>query len=267
MATDYSNQTATEVDLAKRVDELESALAAESRGRAELIHLVSHELRTPITIISGFARLLLDPRESEALSERSEGFTQEILKACRRLDQFVGDLIDVGPDAGSVLSVERGQADLSLVLAGVLESLAPMLAEQGLGVSVQMDDSIGPFAFDAGRIEQVITNLMTNAVRYGREGGEVQIQIQPIQRGGRPFVSVSVEDDGPGIPESDRERLFEPYMRGAVPDGCEGLGIGLSICRRIMVSHGGTIHVESGALGGARFVVALPLDLPAEDKR
>lgn len=253
-------------DACARIEELEAALAAESRGRAELIHLVSHELRTPITIISGFARLLKNPPAGDRSGERSEDFIEEILKACRRLDAFVGELIEVGPDAGDVLSVVMAPARLSVVLAGVLESLAPMLSERQLAVSVQTDDAIGAFEFDAGRIEQVLTNLMTNAIRYGREGGVVKIVAERVERDSGPFAVISVEDDGPGIAEADRERLFQPYIRGSVPNGCEGLGIGLAICHRILASHSGSIHVEEGALGGARFVVALPMDARASEK-
>ncbi len=112
--------------------------------------------------------------------------------------------------------------------------------------------------FDERRIEQVITNLMTNAIRYGREQGVIRIATKSMQDGVASAVKVAIEDDGPGIPVEDRELLFAPYVRGEGQTDCEGLGIGLAICRRVIASHGGSIHVDSGELGGARFEFTLP---------
>lgn len=249
----------TSGDADGRIAALEAELAAEARGRAELIHLVSHELRTPITVISGFARLLLDPHAEETLGPRAEGFASEILKACRRMDAFVGELIEVGPDAGDVLAVMKRPAQLAPVLKNVLKSMEPILGERGMKVSSHLDDALGDFDFDAGRIEQVLTNLLTNAMRYGREGGVIQVGLRKAGEGAQACAVLTVEDDGPGIPAVDRERIFSPYVRGAVPSGTDGLGIGLAICRRIIDSHSGTIRVEEGTTGGALFVVELPL--------
>ena len=116
------------------------------------------------------------------------------------------------------------------------------------------------FAFDARRIEQVVTNLLTNAIRHGRASGVVRIETVDIELEGDRAIQVSVEDDGPGIPPEDRERLFAPYVRGVDTDAVRGLGIGLALCRRIVEAHAGRLHVEEGELSGARFVFGLPLD-------
>lgn len=249
---------------AKRIAELEAELARQARVRTELVHLVAHELRTPITVISGFGRLVLGD-EAGCLSDRQRHFVDECLKACRRLDAFVGDLLAADDDSATPLAIEVVPADLNATIAGQLESLAPLLTERGLSIERRLDPSLAPFGFDPRRIEQVITNLMTNAIRYGRRCGVVRIstRLEPAAgddgRVGAGLAVVEVEDDGPGIPEGDRERLFVPYVRGEGRAKSDGLGIGLAICRRIVASHGGTIRAGASALGGACFRFALPV--------
>jgi signal transduction histidine kinase len=253
------------VEASERIGDLEARLASESRSRSELIHLVCHELRTPITVVSGFGRLLLGESQG-VLNAEQRRYVQECLKSCRRLDRFVDDLLEASPDSGTRLPVVLEEGNLDHVIQALLESLAPLLEERGQRVELKLSGE-AEVAFDAGRIEQVLTNLMTNAVRYGREGGVIRISSETIA-GARSAarVEVSVEDEGPGIAEADRERLFQPYIRGErqPSDGeggrpCAGLGIGLAICRRIIEAHGGKIRVEPSDLGGARFVFSLPM--------
>jgi signal transduction histidine kinase len=248
-------------DAGRRIAELEVELKGQARARAELVNLVCHELRTPITVISGFARLLQN-EVSGPLNDEQHRFVNEGLRACRRLDQFVDDLLEARPDAQTPFSVVPSEADLHDTIGCQLESLAPMLEERGIKVeaSLHCDDPV--FDFDERRIEQVITNLLTNAIRHGRECGVIRLETRssgPESTGSpRAAVEVSVEDDGQGVPAPDRERIFAPYVRGESSKKTAGLGIGLAICRRIVDAHGGEIWVEAGELGGARFAFHLP---------
>lgn len=239
-----------------RVEALEAELSGQARAWAELLHLVSHELRTPITVILGFTRLLEDTSHGP-LNAKQAQFVTEALKACRRLDGFVGDLLEAGPDGSRVLSVDRKPAHLQRTIRSVVDSLWPMIEARALQLELELDDSIDAFAFDSVRVGQVLTNLLTNAIRHGRGGGLLRIGTRCVRAGGDSIVCVSVEDDGPGVREVDRARIFEPYVRQSC-EGSEGLGIGLTICRRIVNAHGGSIAVEAGMLGGARFVFTLP---------
>jgi two-component system sensor histidine kinase KdpD len=240
-----------------QITALEFVVSSQARGRADLINLVSHELRTPITVISGFSRLLQDPAHGP-LSESQDHFVTETLKACRRLDFFVGDLLEACPESGTPLSIAIEVADLEATIRSIFESLAPLLLERGLRVELDLDPSICAFPFDASRIEQVVTNMLTNAIRYGRAEGRIRVAAETVDEGAARFVRVSVEDDGPGIPAENRIRIFEPYVRGEGPAESAGLGIGLAICDRIVAAHGGSIGVEDGSLGGACFVFSLP---------
>jgi signal transduction histidine kinase len=243
-----------------RVASLEAKLASQARARTELVHLVSHELRNPITVISGFGRLLQNEAHG-SLNKEQAHYIDESLKACRRLDQFVVDLLEAQPESGTPLSVAVLEADLHALVRSHMESLAPLLEERGIKVDLGLTARSPHFLFDERRIEQVITNLMSNAIRYGRPGGTIRVltnTLRDSEPGAGEWVEVIVEDDGPGIPKEDRQRLFAPYVRGEGHDDCEGLGIGLAICRRVIAAHGGKIHVEASESGGARFVFVLP---------
>jgi signal transduction histidine kinase len=117
---------------------------------------------------------------------------------------------------------------------------------------------------DERRVEQVITNLMANAIRHARTGGVIRVETGDRCDAGAARVEVSIEDDGEGVAQADRERIFEPYVRGV--DQPAGLGIGLTLCRRIMEAHGGSIRVENSALGGARFVLDWSRTAAVEEK-
>lgn len=248
-----------------RIEALEAQLGRQARERAELIHLVCHELRTPITVISGFGRLLKNEGHG-TLNEDQHRFVDESLKACRRLDDFVGDLLEARADAATPFEIELEPADLHELIEAPLEALVPMLEERGMKVEARLRASDPVIPLDPRRIEQVLTNLMTNAIRYGRPAGMIRIASEDVSDEGER-VRISVEDDGPGIRPEDRERLFAPYVRGDDTGEVRGLGIGLALCRRILLGHGGRIHVEEGELGGARFVFDLPRPSPLDLSR
>ena len=161
-----------------RVGTLEARLARQARERTELVHLVSHELRTPITVISGFGRLLQNEAHG-ALNKEQTHYIDQSLKACRRLDQFVVDLLEAQHESGTPLSVEIEEADLHALIRARLESFAPLLEERGIKIDLELAARGSKLPFDERRIEQVITNLMTNAIRYGTEHGVIRIDRQP----------------------------------------------------------------------------------------
>ena len=251
-----------------RIGALEAQLAEQARVRAELVHLVCHELRTPITVISGFGRLLQNEVQG-VLNEEQHRYVTEVLRSCTRLDAFVSDLLEARDDAATPFRVDVERGRLHDTLEAQLESLLPMLEERDLRVELSRHAADDEMDFDPRRIAQVVTNLMTNAIRYGRAGGVIRVETRDLRRpaeDGSQWVEIAVEDDGEGIPAADRERLFEPFVRGAGSAESSGLGIGLALCRRIVEAHGGRIRVDRGALGGARFVFELPRLGSAEGK-
>lgn len=249
--------------------ELEALRERGRRQRAdldELLTVVSHELRTPVTVVSGYARLLLSEQVGE-LNDEQRGFLEESLKSCRRLDSFIANLLVDSRDARADAPLQVREAPLDATLFGVVQSLKPLLDEHGASPTVAVQPGTPPARFDPVRIEQVLTNLLENAIKYGGPRGTIEIACRPAAGPGRPFVEVSVSDDGPGVPEADRERIFDRYVRAGERRGAGGLGLGLAICRRVVVAHGGVMGVTDSEAQGARFWFTLPAALPSPDER
>jgi len=254
----------TEADA--RIARLEAELAEQARERAELVNQVGHELRTPITVLRGFLRLLSSESHGELNADQGR-FVLECLKSCERLDRFVSDLLVARSDASTPFPVSPAPADLHRLIEDQIGALEPLLDEHGLRLELVLGAEASPMLLDERRITQVLLNLMTNAIRHTPRGGLIRVATRDRLEGTSARVEVSVEDDGEGIDELDRERIFEPYVRASAKGASSvGLGIGLALCRRIVEAHGGSIRVESSTLGGAGFVFEWPRTPVAEEK-
>ncbi|MBW2273416.1 MAG: HAMP domain-containing histidine kinase [Deltaproteobacteria bacterium] len=225
--------------------------------RGELLAMLSHELRTPVTVISGYNRLLLSEEMGELGSEQRR-FVNESSKSCERLVSFFDSLVNAPPGESLQLIAGCPQAELlEPTIHGVTRLLGPMLDERDLRVDVRLAPGALGACFDRTRIEQVLTNLIANAIKYGKSGGAIEVATRPLPDAGGHWVEVSVADEGPGVAGDLRDRIFEPYVRGEDGDAA-GMGLGLAICRRIVEAHGGSIAVDDRKGGGSRFSFTLP---------
>lgn len=240
----------------REVAHLRECLSHERGERDDLLSVVSHELQTPLTVVAGFTRLLLG-EEAGPLTTEQRRFLAESERSCERLVHFVSHLVDASRQLGTAWPVELHQAPLEPTLRSVTELLRPIAQERRQQVSLKLAPDAKSARFDPPRVEQVVTNLVGNALKYGRPSGRVQISTRRLAAAGHAFVEVAVEDDGPGVPAAERSRIFEPYVRGREQGDGAGLGLGLAICRRIVDAHGGTIDVEPRDGGGSRFTFTL----------
>jgi len=236
--------------------ELQERLAGERQEREELLSVVSHELRTPLTVIGGYNRLLLEG-EAGPVNDEQRRFLLESRKGCERLNSFVGNLIEASRAEKGVHVLELGHGPVRTVIDGVVAMLRPLFEERGMTLSV---DACGAARFDRSRLEQVLTNLLGNAIKFGHSGGHIAVSARPLEatRDARGFVEIVVSDDGPGIAPADRDRVFDPYVQVGDGGRAGGLGLGLSICRHLVEAHGGEIRVDAREGGGTRFVFTLP---------
>jgi two-component system sensor histidine kinase KdpD len=239
------------------ISELRERVRNDCEERDELLTVVSHELRTPVTVIAGYNKLLLSCQVGRLNAEQRR-FLEESTKSCQRLSSFIGNLIEASSEVRGEAPLKLHEAPLEPVIVGVLEYLRPLLDESGLRVELQLDPSATLAHFDPSHIEQVLTNLVTNAIKYAQSEAPVTIETSTLESGCEKAVEVAVLDRGPGIPSKDRQRIFEPYVRLTRAIAPGGLGLGLSICRRIVEAHGGTIEVEDRDGGGSRFAFRLP---------
>lgn len=212
----------------------------------------SHELRTPAALIRANAEVL----EREGLvADDGRDLLGDIIGESDRLGGLVGDLLQLAAWDETRLVLSTARVDAAEVARDTVRGATALAAQRGVRLTV---DAPGPASVDAdrARLVQLILVLVDNAIDHSPAGGEVAVR---VQRQG-PTIAIEVDDQGPGIPEADRERIFEPFTRlkGSTRHGSGGTGLGLAIARRIAEAHGGTIEAGSPPSGGARFTVLLP---------
>lgn len=223
------------------------------RLRNSLLSSVSHDLRTPLASITGAASTLLDSGARVADVDRRE-LLSTIHEEAFRLNRLVANLLDMTRLESGALRVKKEWFPIEEVIGGALTRLERSL--EGRTVDTHVPDDLPLVPFDALLIEQVLVNLIENAVKYTPAGGEIAISAFADAK----EMTVDVSDRGPGIPPGDETRVFEKFQRleGGAPRG--GVGLGLTICRGIVTAHGGTITVFSRDGGGATFRFTLPIE-------
>ena len=227
------------------------ALRRSQRLQRELISRLSHELRTPMTAIRGYASTLQQPDLTwDAAS--TERFLTAIANESSRMERLVGDLLDSSVIESGLLQLQRDWCDLGLVLDAA-RSCVPTPER----VTVDLDRDVGPVWGDHDRLEQVFVNLLENALRHG--GADVHVHVHLRLADADDRVEVVVSDDGAGIAEELRDRVFEPRVRGTSTSA--GTGLGLSIARGIVDAHGGSLTLQP-VHRGALFVATLPSEPP-----
>jgi len=246
-------------ELERATDELQTAnlrLQELDRLKDEFISTVSHELRTPLTSIRAFSEILLDDKQMP--SAQREEFLGVVVSESERLTRLVNQVLDMTRmDAGSIeWHFER--IDLAKVVDEALRTIKQLLAKHNATLEwVRPDDDVIIEA-DRDRLIQVLINLLSNALKYTpKTGGKVAVQIKP----GQQWVSLTVADNGPGIPPEQAEQVFDRFHQIAHADGSkpQGSGLGLAITRRIVEYHGGSIVVDPEAVEGACFKILLPV--------
>ena len=221
-------------------------IRASLRRQRELAADTSHELRTPLAVIrAGVARIRQQPDARVSDVE----FTLDAVDAeAVRLATIVDDLLALARTDAGTADLDLGPVDLADIAADSLAGLEPLATKRSVRLVLDVEPS--PMTGDADRLRRLITALVDNAIRHGREGGTVSVAVRP--------GSLVVDDDGPGISAADRDRVFDRFYRaaGAAPGGS---GLGLPIAAWIVERHGGRIEASVSPTGGARFCVTLPV--------
>jgi signal transduction histidine kinase len=221
------------------------------RLRSEFVASVSHELRTPLTQIRMFAEtLLLDRVRSPQERQRA---LEIIDKEARRLTNLVQNLLMFSRSERGALRARAEPRALAPLLREIADGFRPLLAGPDARLETALDESVQA-AVDPDAVRQIVLNLLDNAVKYGPRGGAVRLVLE--RAGGR--ARLRVEDQGPGIPGEQRQRIFERFHRLDRDRETTGTGIGLAVVRDLVEGLGGRVWVEEAEGGGARFVVELP---------
>jgi signal transduction histidine kinase len=227
------------------------------RLKSEFLTVVSHELQTPLTAIKGALELVIED-DTGALSRVQRRFLDTIDRNCTRLVSLVSDLLDLSRLEAGRIELEAQPLDTSSLVRGALASVGNLFDARGTQVRLEVPECVPPILGDRRRVEQILTNLLSNAAKYTPAGGGGLVEVSAKAQNGH--VRLAVADNGPGVPEAEREIVFDKFYRGrdAARRGEAGSGLGLAIVKSLVELHGGTIRVEDGQPRGARFVVELP---------
>ena len=262
----FANQTALALERARLAEEAGRARARSEveQTRSNLLSAVSHDLRTPLAAITGAASSLLDNESAFAPETRRE-LTQSIYSEAERLNRLVGNLLEMTRlEAGNVTARKELQS-VEEIVGAALGRLDKALQDREVKTHVPADLPMVPA--DAVMIEQVLVNLMENALKYTPPGSPIELNAWRMNRrewdGVNGAVGIEVADRGPGLQSGDEQRVFEKFYRanradnsGAAPNGT---GLGLAIAKAVVTTHGGRIWAENRVGGGASFRFVLPL--------
>src|SRR2546428_1666163 len=224
------------------------------RQRQELLAAVGQELQTPLYIIEGNLEAMLDGVREPTPDLIATLHTQSAL-----LSQLITDLRDLSLADGRQLSLRRRPVDLTALCRESVEAMGLWIEERKVTVQVSGEGDTTA-EVDPDRLRQVVQNLLHNAVRFTPAGGRVRITVRETARGPNPWVSLEVEDEGPGIPAENLTRVFEPFYREdpSRSRASGGTGMGLAVVRLLVQVHGGDVRAENRPAGGSRLGVGLP---------
>lgn len=226
-----------------------------SRLKDEFLAVVSHELKTPLHAIKGWAELL---RDQALTPEETRRAIEAIARNARAQQQIIDDLLDVSRIISGKLRLDLRPVSLSSIIHAAVETVRQSAENKELQLTVQVQTLAAPVIGDTNRLQQIIWNLLTNAIKFTPAGG--QIKVQATQTGA--YAEVVIQDSGQGIAPVFLPHVFDPFRQeDAKPSRKQsGLGLGLSIVRQLVEMHGGTINAYSDGLDqGARFTIRLPL--------
>ena len=267
---DLAVQAAIALDnatLFRQAERAREQAEAANRSKDEFLATVSHELRTPLNAILGWAQLL----QSDGVSpERQTRGLETIVRNARLQSQLIDDLLDVSRIISGKMRLDVRPADLVPVIDAALEAVRPAAEAKQIALRRVLDPLAGPVVGDPARLQQVVWNLLANAVKFTQKGGAAEVRLERVNS----HVEIIVADNGAGISPGFLPHVFDRFRQldGSTTRQHGGLGLGLAIVRHLVELHGGTVRVKSPGEGrGSTFVVTLPVSVahmtPAEGVR
>ena len=242
----------------------ENALAdleATNRLKDDILANTSHELLTPVHGIVGISEGLLGDRAGPLNTRQSKGLAM-IQQSGRRLVHLIGDILDLSRIRQDKLELRLAPVDLNMLVPDVLAVCEPLVGQKPLRLDLDLDPDLPSVMADADRLQQILLNLIGNAIKF-TETGEVRVRLEQVDG----HVRISVSDTGPGIPQDQHETIFDSFQQGdgSISRRFGGTGLGLAITRSLVELHGGKILVESGPERGTTFRFDLAVASAATD--
>jgi signal transduction histidine kinase len=231
-------------------------LAELDRMKAEFMSIATHELKTPINVISGYAELLQE-RVYGVVNDRQDEALAAVRDQARLLTTLVNQLLDISRLEAGGLRVQMREVELADFFVRIQRSFGPLAERKGIAFRLELDPALPQaIPMDADRLrDQVLGNIISNAVKFTPEGGQIVLRSRPMQ----DAVAIEVEDTGHGIPADKLPHIFDKFYQVGEQARSKGAGLGLAIAREVIEAHGGHITAESAPGRGSTFRIVLPL--------
>jgi signal transduction histidine kinase len=242
----------------RQAEKLEEA----NKLHADFSAMIAHDLRSPLHTIIGASEMMKDGLLGP-LNEDQKNWLDRIKNNATGLINLVSDFLDVSKLESGRIELSRAEINIADLVHNTLQNFTPLATSKNITLTCVADESMLPIRADRRRLDQVLTNLVSNAVKFTGSGGAIEVRLRTDTEG----LRVEVEDSGVGIPHDEIETLFQKYrqVKSLTVPAQEGTGLGLVICKMIVEAHGGKIWVDSEEGKGATFTFTLPFDLPPQE--
>jgi signal transduction histidine kinase len=242
----------------KSLEEANRALAQVSQAKSDFTARMSHELRTPLNSIIGFSEVLLSQKMSPADQATHEEFLGYIHISAEHLLHLIDSILDLSKIEAGKLTLEPKEFDLKVLLEDVKITVLPMFTTKKQTLKIEIDQEIDSIFADEPKMRQILLNLLSNAHKFTPTGGRIKVV---CRREDPHLLQCSVSDSGIGISPQDQPKIFEEFgqLKKDLTDNAKGVGLGLSIAKRLVELHGGKIWVASESGSGSTFTFTIPL--------
>ncbi|MFH1150419.1 MAG: ATP-binding protein [Actinomycetota bacterium] len=242
--------------MADRIERSMTELSKLDELKSDFVANVSHDLKTPLTAIRGLSETLLDGALDDGAVNRE--FVMDIASEAERLLVMVNNLLNLARLEAGALEVNTEPVDAGALVEEIALRLAPLAHKRAIAVSVRVDEAAPRALVDRSMLDQAITNVLDNAIKYSPAAGEVRVTVSSDMTSTDGGMLVDVSDQGPGIPAEEMEHIFERFYRGGTEGPRTGSGIGLAIARRNMEAMGGDVRIASSSEKGTTVRITFP---------
>jgi signal transduction histidine kinase len=245
--------------LAAAFNEMAQRLKEEERMRSDFVSMLSHEIRTPLTSIRESVNLIAE-EVMGPVNERQRRFLTIASDEITRISELLNHLMQISRLEAGLIEIDPKPLDPHAFVIGSVHRMAPAAEAKGISLESDVPPGLPRVKGDADHLQQVLLNLVGNAIKFSPRGKAVSVRVEIVEEEGGEKVRFSVSDAGPGIPEDEQGLIFYKYYRASgVRQQVDGVGLGLSISKQIVEAHGGAIWVKSQVGSGSTFGFTLPV--------